>query len=745
MHLATDIGGTFTDLVYVSSETGTVRFFKSSSTPHNFSDGVLDVIRKSGLDLALVHDFVHGSTVVINALVQRTGARTGLVTTRGFRDILGIGRANRPDMYNLRFAKQPPFVPREWRFEVRERLDFLGNVVEPLDEDDVRHVAERAREEGLQALAVCFLHSYANPAHEEQCSALLRELLPDVTVTVSHHITKEWREYERTNTAVLNAYVQPVVKDYLSELESKLTGAGLRVPPQIMKSNGGTATFAVAREQPIHLVESGPVAGVVGARAVAKLIGRENVITLDIGGTTAKTSLIDGGEVRITTEYRIERDAHSAGYPIKVPVVDIVEIGAGGGSIAHLDEGGALRVGPQSAGSVPGPACYENGGSDPTVTDANLLTGRLNPDYFLGGELRLFPERARTAVEPLADSFGLSVEEVALGILRIANASMINAIRLVSVRRGYDPRDFALVAFGGGGPTHAGALARELFIKKVIIPQAPGTFSALGMLVTKPIQDFVRTRLLPCTDESMAEVQRIFEDIEREALSFMVDAGYDAKRITLRRMLDTRYRGQEHTVRVPVADVDKAAIEARFHELHEQTYTFRLDSDVEFVNFHVSAVYEAAPLDLHSLSVEAPGAEAADAAGAGGSGGAAIRTGATRGAHIGAGGAGGPSSGAVGTNGAVGTDGAIGNDGAFGTAGAAAGMDNAAALKGVRGVWFDESGEVQTPIYERALLIPEHTIDGPAIIEEPGSTTVVYPGQSASLDEWGNIVLDTGV
>ena len=424
MKLATDIGGTFTDLVYLDEATGDYFLAKSLSTPPHFSQGIMDAIHKSGLDPGGVTGFVHGATVVINALTERKGAKTALVTTDGCRDVLEIGRANRPDIYNMRFRKQPPFVPRELRFEVVERTNYKGEVVTELDLATVDAVAQQIEAEGCEAVAVCLLHSYANPAHELRVAARLRELLPNVLVTASAEITREWREYERTSTAVLNAYVQPVAASYLRQLESSLKDEGIDAPLDIMKSNGGTSSLDFVVEQPIHLVESGPVGGVIGAAVLGQLIGEPNLITMDIGGTTAKCSLIENGDYKITTEYRIERDDRSAGYPIKAPVVDIVEIGAGGGSIAWIDAGGALKIGPRSAGASPGPASYGLGGTEPTVTDANLIAGRINPDYFLGGELKLDLEQARAAYQPIADALGVSIEEAAIGVIRLANANM---------------------------------------------------------------------------------------------------------------------------------------------------------------------------------------------------------------------------------------------------------------------------------------------------------------------------------
>ena len=589
MRLATDIGGTFTDLVYLDEATGELGLAKASSTPPAFAQGIMDAIAKSKLDPAGVTHFVHGATVVINALTERKGAKTALVTTRGCRDVLQIGRSTRPDIYNMKFRKQEPFVPRELRFEVDERMNYKGEVVESLDEASVRAVAAQIRAAGATAVAVCCLHSYANPVHEQRVAAILAAELPEALVTASTEITMEWREYERTSTAVLNAYVRPVASTYLGDLERDLRSYGIRSGVDVMKSNGGTMTFAVGGQQPIHMVESGPVGGVIGAAAVGKAIGRTDLITLDIGGTTAKCSLVDDGEVKITTEYLIERDQFAAGYPIKAPVVDIVEIGAGGGSIAWIDAAGSLKVGPKSAGAVPGPACYGKGGLEPTVTDANLIAGRINKDYFLGGDLQVSEELARKAMQKIADGLGVSVEQAALGVIRIANANMINALKLVSVRRGYDPREFAMIAFGGGGSMHAAALARELHVKTVIIPRAPGHFSAWGMLMTDPMQDFIRTRLTAVADASRPGIAALFSEMERDSRAFFAASGYDAAKVQVQYAVDMRYAGQEHTVRTVVdLPFDVAATMERFHQLHEKAYTFRLDgSGMEIVNYHV--------------------------------------------------------------------------------------------------------------------------------------------------------------
>lgn len=677
VRMATDIGGTFTDLVALDEESRDIRLAKVHSTPPDFHRGIADAIARSGHDASSVAFFVHGTTVIINALTERNGARTALVTTKGFRDVLEITRANRPDMYNLRFRKQTPFVPRQLRFEVAERVNYKGEIIAPLDEESVREVAAELRRLNVEAVAICLLHSYANPAHEIRCAELLEELLPGVLVTPSCAITQEWREYERSSTVALNAYVRPVASRYLDSLFTDLRDLRIPAAPNVMKSNGGMSSFAVAKEQPIHMIESGPVGGVVGALAIGTEVGEANLITLDMGGTTAKTSLIEGSTVKMTTEYRIERSERLPGYPVKVPVVDIVEIGAGGGSIAWLDELGTLRVGPRSAGAVPGPACYDRGGQEPTVTDANLVLGRLNPEYFLGGDMTLSVDSANAAVERLGEQMRLPVESVARGILRLANASMVNAIKLVSVRKGHDPREYALVAFGGGGPMHATALARELHISRVLIPPAPGNFSAWGMLTTDYKQDFTRTRVIRATEDDRGAVEASFAELESEAADFFQREGFDVSQVTLARVADMRYFGQEHTVRVSLsAPVKLQEVVASFGERHESAYMFRLQAPIEFVNVHVTALVPVPNPDLRAF---APPEQAGRA------------------------------------------------------------------VKGRRRVDFDEDGVHDAILVERARLSLDEPVVGPAIVEEAASTTVIYPGQRASVDRIGNLVIETGV
>jgi N-methylhydantoinase A len=675
--LAIDIGGTFTDLVALDEATGEVTLEKALTTPANFADGVTDTMGKAGLDAGDVAQFVHGTTVVINALTERRGAVVALVTTEGFRDVLEIQRANRTDMYNLMYEKPRPFVPRRFRFEVPERVTHRGEVLTPLDEEAVRRVAERCRAEGVEAIAVCFLNAYANPDHEARAREIIERVHPDAAVTASYEITQQWREYERTNTTALNAFVKPATALYLSTLDRRLSEMGFSGSKLAMQSNGGTTTFRQAERVPIHLVESGPVGGVIGARVVAAKVGEENIISFDMGGTTAKVSLIEGGEIRINTEYHLEKSATWAGYPLRIPVADIVEVGAGGGSIAWIDAGGALHVGPRSAGADPGPACYDLGGSDPTVTDANLVTGRLSADYFLGGRMRLDAEKAGRAVATVADAVGLSVTETALGVLRLANANMQAALERVSVERGYDPRDFALVAAGGAGGLHAPMLARELRMRKVIVPRAPGQFSAWGMLMTDLRHDVIRTHVMPCDQESLGEIRETFRDLERATTAQFEEESFPASRVSMERLLDLRYRGQEHTVRTPVApsglDGALETVLEAFHRLHEQAYAFRQDDPVEIVNFHV----------VGWGAVDHPSVAAREADGRGLS----------------------------------------------------------AAEKGERTVVFEDAGAVPSRVFERDLLPVGEPIAGPAVVEEPACTTIVCPDQRAVVDRFGNLVI----
>jgi len=594
IRVATDIGGTFTDLVYMDEATGALGFAKVPTTPASPEQGVVEAMEEAGFASREVRDFIHGCTVVINAITERRGVRVGLLTTLGMRDVLEIGRGNRPDIYNLRYQKPRPFVPRRLRLEVEERLGPRGEVVTPLVEEDVQRAAEVFLKAGVEAVAIGFLHAYANPEHEKRAAAILGKALPGVALSLSSSITREWREYERISTAVLNAYVKPTATTYIQRLDERIRKAGVTAPFHIMQSNGGTATVEMAADAPIALVESGPVGGVAGAAFVGRELGHPDVITLDIGGTTAKTSLVRGGEVAVTTDYHLERTSRWAGYPVKVPVVDIVEIGAGGGSVAWIDERGSLRVGPKSAGAEPGPAAYGRGGTEATVTDANLIAGRLNPDFFLGGAMTLDRRLAEEALRPLAARLEVGVQEAALGILRLVNANMANAVKIISAERGHDPRDFALVAMGGGGPSHGPLIARELHIRTAIVPPSPGHFSAFGMLETDIRRDWLRTRLIRLDGADETDLTGPFAELEAEAVRAFEREGISRGEILLERRADMRYRGQEHTLSVPIPGgiLDGSAqeeIARRFHAAHEDKYTFRLASAIELVNYHVIA------------------------------------------------------------------------------------------------------------------------------------------------------------
>ena len=674
--IAVDIGGTFTD--FVSVDGGDLQLEKASTTPENFANGVVQSLEKSDVDPASADQFVHGTTVVINAITEREGVDCALLTTNGFRDVLDITRSNRPDMFNFQYEKPEPFVPRRHRWEVNERIDQAGHVLTELDEKAVTEAAQEIKSAGFEAIAIAYINSYINPEHERRTRELIHEVHPDAYVSLSHELTQEYREYERTNTAVLNSYVRPIADEYLDTLESNLDDRGLTADKYAMKSNAGTSSFSQARSVPVEMVESGPVGGVYGAAHVGNRIDEPNVISFDMGGTTAKTSLIEDGEVTIETDYWLESSPRDEGYPLKIPVVDIIEIGAGGGSIGWIDQGGSINVGPKSAGADPGPACYGRGGTEPTVTDANLLTGRLNPDYFLGGEMDLDVDQSRDTLQPLANEFDTSLHEAAHGILRVVNSNMANALKQVSIRRGYDPRDFVIVASGGAGPLHAATLGRELGVKEVIIPRAPGQFSAWGMLMTDLRKDFVRTTVMPFSGETVGSVADVFDDMETEAHDLYASEAVDESDLVLERSADLRYAGQEHTVTTPLEEtpIDTSAIEAtidRFHALHDQTYNFRLDDPVEVVNLRLKA----------TVPVPKPTIDEVD------------RTGSVE-----------------------------------------------DAVKDSRMVDYDEDGEHQTQIYERNAVPTGVPVDGPAVIEEPACTTLIHPDQSFHIDSYGNIHIE---
>ncbi|ABO50087.1 5-oxoprolinase (ATP-hydrolyzing) [Desulforamulus reducens MI-1] len=679
MRVATDIGGTFTDLVAVDKE-GHILVTKSHTTPPHFEKGVIDVIKKSKINAEEIEAFIHGTTVIINALTERKGVKTGLITTQGFRDVLEIGRGNRPDLFNIRFKKPTPFVPRYLRREVAERLNYKGEVLIPLNRKQVVEAIEFFKRERVEAIAVAFLHSYANPAHEQETVTLIKELWPDIAVTASNEVTKEWREYERTSTCVLNSYVKPIAASYVDRLEDELTKIGAKGKKYIMQSNGGTTTFSQSKVTPINMVESGPVAGVFGSNILGQMLGEKNIIAFDIGGTTAKCSLIDNGEIKVSTDYKIEKTNLTAGYPIKIPVVDIVEIGNGGGSIAWIDEAGSLKVGPISAGAVPGPVAYGKGGTEPTTTDANLITGRLSANNF---DYEVDIDKVKEAIrEKVAKYFNISVDEGALGIIRIANSNMLNALKLVSVRKGYDPREFTLVAFGGGGSMHAPALAKELGVKKVVVPVAASVFSAWGMLMTDLRHDYIKTYIRRLNDIKYEEINQEWTSLESEAVAQFVEDGLERGKVMFSRFADMRYLGQEHTVKVPVPngiwneDLIGEVIE-RFHQIHEHYFTFKLDgAPTEIVNLHLTGFGVVQKPEIGKIQ----------------------------------------------QNGAV-----------------------ESAVKEIRPVLYEDTGWIDTKVYDRQRLAPGVSIEGPAIVEEASASTVLYSGQELTVDVYGNLIISTGV
>jgi len=679
--VASDVGGTFTDLVWceVDEATGTagpVRAVKADTTPPDFEEGVLASIDKAGLDLGAVGFLAHGSTVVINALTERKGAPTALITTAGFRDVLEIARGNRPDLFNFNFRKPPPFVERHLRREVDERTNVLGEIVRAPALADLDAAVAHFRAEGVRAIAVCFLHAYANPANEKAVAATLRALMPEAAVIASHEISREWREYERTSTTVLSAYIAPVVESYVGALESKLATRGLPSAPYIMQSNGGVATVSAVRRNPITMVESGPASGIFAAAALGRMIDEPDLLVLDIGGTTAKCALIEGGEVKVATDYYIERDRKRPGYPIQTPVAEIVEIGNGGGSIAWVDAGGKLHVGPKSAGARPGPAAYGRGGDQPTTTDANLVLGRIDPSAFVGGEVDPDWDAIDRAFAPLTQRLGMDKAALAAGIVRIANANMVNALRLVSTNKGYDPRDFALMVCGGGGAMHGVALAGELGVRRVIVPVNSSAFSAWGMLLSDLRRDYLRTSLTDLAAGAEGAVEALFAALEAEAARDFLDDG-ERRAPLFERFADMRYQGQEHTVKVPLAGSGGlAGLIERFHALHEKRYTYRLDNPVQLVNAHLVARVEVAKPSLPERAMT--GAALADA------------------------------------------------------------------RRGTRQVSFDRAGTHAAAIYDGLALEPGMTFAGPAVVQEPSATLVVPPGPRVSIDRFGNYHVHLG-
>jgi N-methylhydantoinase A len=586
--VAVDIGGTFTDIVLMDNISGEVHTGKVPSTPQDLSVGILSGVQRLVPDFSEVDFFVHGTTAGLNAFLERKGAHVALITTVGFRDVYEIGRANRPDMYNLFYRKPTPLVRRRHIYELQERTLFDGNILTSLDEENLAEIVEQIASSDYNSVAVCLLHAYANPEHELRVAEALRRRLPEVSISLSHQVAREWREYERTSTTVLNAYVAPIVERYLTRLEAKGSEAGLHARLHIMQSNGGIMTAPAARQHPIQSLFSGPVGGTMGGAGLREQLDSSHLLCIDMGGTSFDVSLVINGQPDVTSETYLE------GFPVLMPIVNIHTIGAGGGSIAWLEAGG-LRVGPQSAGAEPGPACYGRGGTEPTVTDANVVLGRIDPGNFLGGEMKLDAEAARRALVGLTEVLGLTAEALAEGIIDIINAKMANAIRAITVERGIDPRQFILVAFGGAGPMHAVFLAEELSIPRVVIPFSPGTFSAWGMLHTDIRHDLVRSFYRPVAGITAADVENLFRELEAEGHEILQAEHVDKAAMEFRRTADMRYVGQEYFVNIPLAEkVDAAryaALPQQFHAAYQTRYGHSNPEEaVEFVNLRVSAV-----------------------------------------------------------------------------------------------------------------------------------------------------------
>jgi N-methylhydantoinase A len=614
-----DVGGTFTDIVLALPD-GRVYVNKTTTTPQDPGEGVVAgiaaVLGEAGLAPGDVAEVVHGTTVASNTILQKGGARTGLLTTRGFRDVLEIARIRTPGMFDLTWRKPEPLVPRRWRVEVSERIGADGNVVLPLDESSVRQAVAFLLAEQVEAVAICLINSYANDAHERRTAAIVRECAPTLLVTASYEVLPEIKEYERTSTAVVNAYLLPAMRGYLSKLAERLSAIGVTAPVQMMASNGGMIGLGTARDRPVFAVGSGPAGGVVGAARLGATIGAEDLIVFDMGGTTAKAAIVEGGELQIVSEYEFRdgistpsRFVKGAGYMLKAPSIDIAEVGSGGGSIARIDAGGLLVVGPESADGDPGPACYGRGTEKPTVTDANMVLGFLNPHALAGGSLAVDSTLSRRAMElHIARPLKLSTEDAAHGIRQVANVNMARAIRAVTIERGKDPRDLALMAFGGGGPLHAVDVARLLGIRQVLISPVSGVFSAAGMLAAEAVHEFVRPMLAPLAAVAPLTVQKAMESMAVDGRAALAGEGYDQTAIQLRFAADMRYLGQSSQLMVQMPDgrYDASALHADFECLYAETFGYTAKGEaVELVNLRLSAAGRATSrLDFKRLSLD---------------------------------------------------------------------------------------------------------------------------------------------
>ena len=690
LRVGVDIGGTFTDIV-LHDEGGRVHTRKVSSSVDDYARaialGLAELFEELGLAGGDIAEVRHGTTIAANAILEQKGARTGLITTKGFRDVLEIRNLRMPRLYDIGWTKPPPLVERYLRVVVDERVDVHGEVVRPLGPADAERAVRTLLERGVEAVAVCLLNCFANPAHEQLIKAVLERLAPGLPISISSEVLPEIKEYERTSSTVINAYVMPIVARYLTRLQADLAARAVRAPLLIMQSNGGLMGAAAAAAKPLHIIESGPAGGVVGAHALARVNATPNVITFDMGGTTAKAGIIERGEFSRALEYQVgggimagSRLLTGAGYLLKVPAIDLAEVSAGGGSIVRIDAGGSMVVGPDSAGAAPGPVCYDQGGSEPTITDVNLILGYINPEYLVGGALKLNAERSREVVAAkIAEPLGLALEHAAHGAFRIAAANMIRAIRAVSIERGRDPRDYVLCAFGGNGPVFACAMAKELGMRRIIVPPSPGLFSAFGLLYADVEHHFARTfrRLLRRIE--LAELNQAWHAMAAEAKDQLTAEGFTAGQIRIRRLASLHYQGQTFDLTVPVGDgaLDRAALaamEEAFGREHERTYGHRAgpEEPVELTEIRlIGHGVPERPLRPQALT------ERSDA------------------------------------------------------------VSDATPLAPRQAYFGPETGWIDTPVLRRGDLGASR--GGPCILEEYDATTVVPPGARAVLDSLGNI------
>lgn len=681
LRLAVDVGGTFTDVTLFDPATGSLLSAKTTTTPQNRALGVLDgihaALQAADANAARVAEVVHGSTTGTNALIERTGARVGLLTTQGFRDVLEIGRIMRPDagLYDFSVDLPLPLVPRHLRLEVPERLDAQGKVLLALDERAVIDAARIFAREGVEAVAVCFLFAFLDPRHEEAAERILAKHLPGVPISLSSRVCPEIREYERSSTTVINAYLTPVMSTYLDSLQERLHESLGPVRLSVIQANGGATSIAAARRKSVTTVNSGPAGGVVAAAFYGRRNGRDRLVSVDMGGTSFDIGLVENGVCAVTTEGSFQ------GLPVRVPIIDLHIIGAGGGSIAFRDPGGAIQVGPQSAGAEPGPACYGRGGTRPTVTDANLVLGRLSADYFNGGRMRLHAESAHRAVRALAEQMGMSVEETALGIVRVVNANMAKGIAAVTILRGIDVRDFSLLSFGGAGGVHAVELARALSMREAIVPPLPGTFSAVGLLVTDVRHDYVvALGGIRANDVVPGDLEASYRELEREAAEELVAEGFQGSSATFVRIADLKVAGQTYELSLPLPErgpVTRTGVDAlldAFARLYRERYAFFFDGEpIEIVNLRLAALGHNDPIVLPAAERGHP--------------------------------------------------------------------DPAVARKGTRPVYFESAGFLDTAIYERSRLRPGMVVEGPALVEEQTSSTLVPPGSHAEvLEDFGLVI-----